>query len=252
MSFAPIHGWGKDTLDLLLADHLLPAKRRLDGERGDLEVLCACAGAGANRAHKRLPAMKALLDELNDFIAKVTETAERGPARPDEETRAREVDARFEMILDDGVMVNGAALWPLLDPQWKEPKKWWKNIASRTGPKGAHLDWSRTAARYFPARVLEECERDPALAAAHRCLWRHHPKTAYEWELRLQRDARSSFAIIEPDADVCRRSFLGEQPGIAREVRDAEARRARRASRRRTREEGGAAGAITDNRARRR
>ena len=56
-----------------------------------------------------------LLEELNDFIARVTEVAEAGPPPPDAKTIRREVDARYVMDLDDGVMVNGAALWPLLD-----------------------------------------------------------------------------------------------------------------------------------------
>jgi hypothetical protein len=32
------------------------------------------------------------------------------------------------MDLDDRVMINGAALWPLLKPQWKDPEKWWKQL----------------------------------------------------------------------------------------------------------------------------
>ena len=77
--------------------------------------------------------MQKLLEELNDFIAKVTEIAEKGPPPPDDKTEKRHADARYVMDLDDGVMVNSAALWPLLEPQWKEPKKWWKELEHRTG-----------------------------------------------------------------------------------------------------------------------
>ena len=42
----------------------------------------------------------------------------------------RDADARFEMDLDDGVMITRAALWPLLEPVWKDPKKWWSELCS--------------------------------------------------------------------------------------------------------------------------
>ena len=61
------------------------------------------------------------------------------------------------MDLDDGVMVNSAALWPLLEPQWKDPKKWWKELANAAGKKD--YDWSHLAARYFPKRVRAEVRR---------------------------------------------------------------------------------------------
>jgi hypothetical protein len=70
------------------------------------------------------------------------------------------------MDLDDGVMVNSAVLWPLLEPQWKDPKKWWKELATAQGKKD--YDWSHLAARYFPTRVGQKCHDDPSLAVAHR------------------------------------------------------------------------------------
>ena len=36
-------------------------------------------------------------------------------------------------------MINSAALWPLLEPQWKDPKKWWKELADRQGQEGLRL-----------------------------------------------------------------------------------------------------------------
>ncbi len=100
----------------------------------------------------------------------------------------REVDARYEMDLDDGVMINSAALWPPLEPQWKDPKKWWKELANTDGKKD--YDWAHLAKRYFPDRVDGKCKGDPSLAVAHGCFWKYHAEKAYQWELRLQDEIR--------------------------------------------------------------
>ncbi len=39
------------------------------------------------------------------------------------------------MDLDDGGMVGSAALWPLLEPQWAVPKKWWRELCLAKGRK---------------------------------------------------------------------------------------------------------------------
>jgi hypothetical protein len=107
----------------------------------------------------------------------------------------REVDARYVPDLDDGVMVNAAALWPLLAPQWKDPKKWWKELAAADGKKD--YDWSHLAMRYWPKRVDAKCEKDPSLAVAHGCFWKYHPARAWAWELRLQDEIGPGFRIEE-------------------------------------------------------
>jgi hypothetical protein len=228
VAFVSIHRWADDTLHVLLADHLVPTRRNLEGELGDIKSARSLAGGRGSRTERRFNEVQKLLEELNDFIAKVTEIAEKGPPPSDGATLKREADARYSMDLADGVVVNSAALWPLLEPQWKEPKKWWGQLANRSGPKGAHFDWSRTAGRYFPVRVKEACGRDPVLAAAHRCLWRHHPHTAYEWELRLQNDLGSGFAIAEPDAEAARSRFFQEESPVAGEIHAAEVKRRER------------------------
>ncbi len=231
VALVSIHRWADDTLNVLLADYLLPARRNLEGELEDIKSARSLAGGRGNRTERRFSDVQKLVEELSDFVAQVTEVAEKGPPPSGGDTLQREADARYSMDLADGVMVNSAALWPLLEPQWKEPKKWWGQLANRSGPKGTHFDWSRTAARYFPIRVQAECKRDPVLAAAHHCLWRHHPKTAYEWELRLQHDISSGFAITEPDADACRALFLDEESRVAREILATEVKRRERRSR---------------------
>lgn len=228
VAFVSIHRWQDDTLNVLLADHLVPARRRLEGELEDLRTARA-SGANKGKAEKRFAEVQKLLEELNDFIGKVTEIAEKGPPPPDDKTPRREVDARYVMDLDDGVMVNSAALWPLLEPQWKDPKKWWKELATAQGKKD--YDWSHLAARYFPSRARKKCGVDPSLAVAHRCFWEMHPGKAYAWELRLQDEIRPDFTIDETGSDAARTRFLAEHAGEAAAILAAEMkRRARKAA----------------------
>jgi hypothetical protein len=92
-------------------------------------------------------------------------------------------------------MINSGALWPLLEPQWKEPRKWWKELSEARGKKD--YDWSHLAMRYWPGRVDEKCKADPSLAVAHGCFWRYHPARAWAWELRLQDEIGEGFRIEE-------------------------------------------------------
>lgn len=227
VAFVSIHRWQDDTLGVLLADHLLPARRRLEGELDDLRTARA-AGAGKNKSkvEKRFAEVQKLLEELAELIGKVGEIAERGAPPPDDKTPRREVDARFVMDLDDGVMVNSAALWPLLEPQWKDPKKWWKELATAQGKKD--YDWAHLSARYFPRRVRDKCQKDPSLAVAHKCFWELHPARAYAWELRLRDEIRPDFTIDEPASDACRARFLAERADEAAAIVAAEKKRRER------------------------
>ncbi len=222
VAFISIHRWKDDTLSVLLADHLVPTKRRLEGELEDLRTARA-TGGNKGKAERRYAEVQKLLEELNDFIAKVTEIAEQGPPPPDDKTTRREVVARYAMDLDDGVMVNSAALWPLLEPQWKDPKKWWKELATAQGKKD--YDWSHLAARYFPTRVRAKCHEDPSLAVAHGCFWELHPAKAYAWELRLQDEIRPDFTIDEPGSGEARERFLAEHAREAAEIEATEKKR---------------------------
>jgi hypothetical protein len=220
VAYVSIHRWTASTLNDLLAEHLYPAKRALDGEVTDLRA--ARDGAdkkAAKAAEKRFGEVGKWLEELNGFIAAVEQCAERGPPPPDSKTKAREVDARYVPDLDDGVMINSAALWPLLEPQWKDPKKWWKELANADGKKD--YDWAHLAARYFPTRVDGKCQDDPSLAVAHGCFWRYHPAKAYQWELRLQDELRPDFTLDEKDkaaSDAARAAFAAAHPDIVEEL----------------------------------
>ncbi|MBK8256774.1 MAG: SAM-dependent methyltransferase [Polyangiaceae bacterium] len=164
VAYMSFHHLRAATMNTLLAEHLVHEKRRVEGELADLRD-ARVSGPSRGSAEKRAAEVQKLLEELNEFAAMVTQIAEKGPPAPDGKTHEREVDAPYQMDLDDGILVNSAALWPLLDPQWKEPKKWWKELANAQGKK--NCDWSHLAARYFPKRVREKCQADPSLAVAH-------------------------------------------------------------------------------------
>ena len=223
-----IHRWQAGTLRYLLAEHLQPSKQRLDGEAADLRKVRDGADTKAARAaEKRLTLVSAARDELAEFIADLKACAEQGPPQPDPKTRARDDDAVYDPDLDDGVMINAAALWPLLAPQWKDPKKWWTELATGEGRKD--YDWSHLAARYFKDRVLQKCKTDPSLAVAHGCFWKYHPERAYAWELRLQDEIAADFTIDEAGADVARKRFLADHSQEAQAILQKEqARRLRK------------------------
>ena len=120
-------------------------------------------------------------------------------------------------------MINSAALWPLLEPQWKYPKKWWTELATAKGRKD--YDWSHLAAKYWPERVDEKCQKDPSLAVAHGCFWKYHPERAYKWELRLQDEIEAGFTIDEEGSDAAREAWLQQNAEAADELRQAEWKR---------------------------
>ena len=228
VAWVSIHRWKDDTLQTLLADYLQPELSRLAGELADLmEARSTGDRTSQTRAHSRYEQVSALHQELYGFNKTVGEIAERGaPPVVGKGVKCppRDADARFKMDLDDGVMINSAALWPLLPPQWKEPAKWWAELCS-DGPK--NYDWSHLAARYFPERVDKKCQDDPSLAVAHGVFWKYHPSKAYQWELRLQSpdELGPDFLLEEEGHEGYRAEFLAAHPDKAVELREAEQKR---------------------------
>lgn len=197
VAWVNIHRFTEQTLRILLADHLQPALQRLEGELTDLRAARDGADKKAAReAEKRYDKVLKAREELTTFIAAVEQCGDRGAPPTDAQCPPREQNARYAPDLDDGVMINAAALWPLLEPQWKEPKKWWKELATAKGRKD--YDWSHLALRYWPTRVDQKCQADPSLGVAHGCFWRYHPARAWAWELRLQDEIGPDFRITEP------------------------------------------------------
>jgi hypothetical protein len=223
VAWVNIHRMGAQTLPAVLA-RAESALLRLRGRAGDLRRDRDGADAGASKAAERLlgPIQKHLV-EIEKFVADLRSLATKGPPQG---VPPREVDASYAPDLDDGVMINSAALWPILEPQWKDPKKWWTELAKAEGRKD--YDWSHLAARYWPDRVDQKCKKDPSLGVAHGCFWRYHPARAYAWELRLQDEIGPDFRIDEPDADACRDKFLRDEPVEAKKIRAKERKRRRK------------------------
>jgi hypothetical protein len=197
VAWVNIHRFTEQTLRILLADYLHPALSRLEGELNDLRAARDGADKKAARmAEKQYDNVLRARDELQAFIADVEQCADRGAPPADAKTSPREQDARYAPDLNDGVMINSAALWPLLEPQWKDPKKWWKELSEAKGKKD--YDWSHLAMRYWPSRVDEKCQNDPSLGVAHGCFWRYHSERAWAWELRLQEEIGPDCRIEEP------------------------------------------------------
>lgn len=197
VAWVNIHRFTEQTLRVLLADHLVPTLTRLDGELNDLRVARDSADPKAARtAERQYDRVLKARDELVAFLTGVETCADQGPPPTDRTCPPREQDARHAPDLDDGVMINSAALWPLLEPQWKDPKKWYAELATAKGRKD--YDWSHLALRYWPARVDKKCRQDPSLGVAHGCFWRYHPERAWAWELRLQDEIGPDFRIQEP------------------------------------------------------
>ncbi len=181
---------------MLLADHLNPTLNRIEGELNDLRAARDGADKKAARAaEKQYDRSLKAKEELQAFIDSVEQCADRGAPPTDAKCPPREQDARYSPDLDDGVMINSAALWSLLEPQWKDPKRWWKQLSEAKGKKD--FDWSHLAMRYWPNRVDEKCQKDPSLGVAHGCFWRYHPERAWAWELRLQNEIGPDFRIDE-------------------------------------------------------
>lgn len=236
VAWVNIHRMNSQTLRVLLADHLAPTLARLDGELADL--LAARDGTdkkAARDAERQYDRVLKARSELQGFIADVEQCADRGAPPTDGRCPAREEDSRYVPDLDDGMMINSGALWPLLEPQWKDPKKWWKELATASGRKD--YDWSHLAMRYWPGRVDRKSRQDPSLGVAHGCFWRYHPERAWTWELRLQDEIGPDFRIEEPpyrpggrDVDDAghgphRDAFLRDQPKAALAAIEREATR---------------------------
>ena len=227
VAIIPIHQWTDNTLQTLLADHLLPDQNHLIGEINDLIAARSQGDSKAiGTAEKRYSELCKLQEELQDLINKVQAIAERGAPPTKSSDPNREVDTTFKMDLDDGVMINSAALWTLLEPQWNKPKTWWSELSTAQNKKD--YDWSHLAARYFPQRVDEKCQEDPSLAVAHSVFWKYHPAKAYEWELRLQDEIAPDFHIAEPDSKTLREDFIKANPELVLDLRQKEQKRRER------------------------
>lgn len=205
-----IHRMDSFTLGHLEKEYLQPAKNAIQKNINTFFKRRAHK-QNASKAEIEVAYSKAKeqLVEIQDFIDKVHECATKGPPPIDDFCIPREKDNIYDPKLDDGVMINAAALWPLLDPQWKTgfqtPKNWWKQISQAQGKMN---DWSHLAMKYWPTRVQQKCQQDPSLAVDHGCLWKYHPTIAWEKEIQYQHRIDCSFTIQEEDHHIYRHQYL--------------------------------------------
>ena len=237
VAYLSIHRFNTGTINNLLV-LLSQDLRTLQGELADLlEAAVQSTTTNNNDSqNNRQSHLQSLRTELQAFIDLIRQCTEIGPSPANPKDPTPETTAPYQMNLDDGVMINSAALWPLLDPQWNKgkqtPKQWWHELTTAKGRKD--YDWSHLAARYFPNRVDAKCQKDPSLAVAHGCFWRYHPAKAYEWELRLQDEIGPDFTIDEADSDRLRAEFEAAHP---EDVQELKAKEEKRRERKRKKEE---------------
>ncbi|MCK6518882.1 BREX-6 system adenine-specific DNA-methyltransferase PglX [Myxococcota bacterium] len=207
------------TLAELLAERLLPRLRALEGELEDAQTTARFEDVNQRR--------RPVIDELRAFCGDWAALVNKGPKAV---TPPPELEAPLRLDPDDGVLINTAALWSLLAPQWDAPRKVFEQLSRPQGKKD--YDWSQLAARVWPARVEAACVKDPSLAVAHRRLWRLHPAVAFAWALRLADERpESPPPIAEPDAETHRAAFLTTRGAEALAVAEREAQRRARKGR---------------------
>jgi len=144
----------KDTLPLILGNRYVGGKinqlkNQIDEVRG---ALPQHSGGKKKRLEKELAGLEATLSDVLDFEAALRKVLETKDEQGNTVGWAPEID--------DGVLLNLAPLHELM-PSWKELKKTWKRL------EDGNFDWSHTAMRYWPDRVLEKCKANKSYAIAH-------------------------------------------------------------------------------------
>jgi hypothetical protein len=145
----------RDRLFLIGGSRYLGGK--INGVRTQVEELrraiAATEGRERKRIEKELEGKEALLLDLEAFArnldAVTSALNERGQ------------QVGWQPEIDDGVLLNLAPMWTLM-PSWSaEPKKAWEAL------ERGDYDWSHTAMRYWPDRVLAACRKNKSYAIAH-------------------------------------------------------------------------------------
>jgi hypothetical protein len=144
-----------DTLYLLKGSRYLDTK--MNATRQRIKELGQAIKTSEGRERKRFE--KELAD-TEDLFADL-EAFDKNLSAILEKTNERGEVVGWKPEFDDGVILNLAPMRDLI-PSWKtEPEKYWKELES-----GA-CDWSYTAMRYWPDRVLEKCKTNKSFAIAH-------------------------------------------------------------------------------------
>ena len=144
----------KDTLPLILGSRYVGGMinhlhSRLAEQEEELKT---AQGRDKKELAKEEAERAADLQDLQRFEAALRRVLERKNVRGE--------TAGWRLEIDDGVILNLAPLAELM-PAWKEPEKFWKALQE------GEYDWSRTAMRYWPERVLGKCRKNKSFAIAH-------------------------------------------------------------------------------------
>lgn len=146
----------RDTLHLLRGNRYLGG--RIAGAQKDIAerrraIAALPQGGERRRAERELDALEAELTDLEAFDQALAAVTSR--------TNSRGATAGWAPELDDGILINLAPLYSLL-PAWSaEPKQCWQAL------ERGEYDWSHTAMRYWPDRVLAACRTNKSYAIAH-------------------------------------------------------------------------------------
>ena len=144
----------RDTLPLILGTRYVTGKinqlkNRMDEVRTDMK---SAEGRAKKLLEKDLEDLETNLLDLEAFEAAIRRVLEQKDERGETVGWAPEID--------DGVILNLAPLRELMS-SWKEPEKFWQELDE------GKYDWSYTAMRYWPDRVLEKCKKNKSYAIAH-------------------------------------------------------------------------------------
>ena len=144
----------KDTLPLILGSRYVGGMiNHLKSRLSELEEAVKTAqGRNRKQLEKEQANVEGELLDLQRFEAALRRVLERKNELGE--------TAGWTLEIDDGVILNLAALAELM-PAWKEPDRFWRAL------QAGEYDWSRTAMRYWPDRVLEKCKKNKSYAIAH-------------------------------------------------------------------------------------
>jgi hypothetical protein len=139
------HAFSSDTFYKLQNDFVAP---KIAHEERRLELLRSEFGPNANATErKQLAGQESYVDELRAFLNNV-----------------KLVAPLWNPKIDDGVIINFAPLWRLVEHQ----KPWQKELKAEWDALCAgEYDWTQLAMRLWPERVVPKCASDRSLAIAH-------------------------------------------------------------------------------------